>query len=157
MGAQSPVAELQLSVAPQVPLAAHAPPLQISFSFCALPLHPSAGDPEHAQPSAIVPVPQPEFGTHCPFEHMFPGVQGVPFATGTQVPAVPHCWQAGQPDTVQQRLLTQLPVEQSPAPEQVSPALSLHIPPATQVRVPVQVSSSPLVTVLHEPAVLAQL
>jgi hypothetical protein len=112
---------------------------------------------EQAQPSATVPVPQPVLGTHAPFMHIIPGLQDVPFATAMQVPAGPHCWQVGQPETVQQRLLTQLPVEQSPAPEQVSPGLSLHMPPATQVRVPVHVSSSPLVTVLHEPAVLPQL
>src|SRR5688572_5427083 len=104
----------------------------MSRSFCAVPLHASAPADEQAQPSAIGPPPQPVLGTHDPLEHIIPAPQLSPLLTLTQAPAAPQVWHTGHPETLQQRPLTQLPVEQSAAPKQASPGLSLHWPPATQ-------------------------
>ncbi len=47
----TPAALSQAWLVPQVPLFFHVPLLQMSFSFCALPLHASSPSDEHEQPS----------------------------------------------------------------------------------------------------------
>jgi hypothetical protein len=62
--------------------------------------------------------------------------------TATHVPPVPvHVWHVLQ-DSVQQWLSAQLPEAQSVATPQLCPGFFLHVPVASQVLLPVQVSAS---------------
>ena len=73
-------------------------------------------------------------------------------ATVTHVPPAPvQAWQVPQLGVPQQWPSTQLFEAQSPATVQACPLLFLQAPAASQVLVPLQVSSSELATVTHVP------
>jgi hypothetical protein len=76
----------------------------------------------------------------------------VPAARLVQLPGVAEqVWQAPVHEELQQTDPTQKPLMQSLAAPQVLPSIVLHAPPVVQAFDPLQVSSVPLVSVLHVP------
>jgi hypothetical protein len=68
------------------------------------------------------------------------------------VPSVPQFWHWGQLGSVQHTPSRQLPEAQSPPTPQPCPSFFLHVPEASQVLLPMQVSgSSAFVTATHVP------
>jgi hypothetical protein len=107
----------------------------------------------HGQLIDVGAVLQPGFGLHDPLWQLWPAPQVPPSFEAAQAPFAPvQAWQTGQEPAVQHRLSTQFPVTQSLGLMHDWPGLFLHVPPASQVMVFVQLSvSSMLMTETHDP------